>query len=125
MVKNKRDIHDYVNIYGMLILTVIIAYAAIHTIPQKIGEVSSNSKWNKIYYKEGLAGINGHLFTNDNNEIIIECNTLAEGKSKKLNKTGVECKDGRKFLTTIKKINGDCLANSNELILSCVGEYLT
>jgi hypothetical protein len=115
-MKSKKDIHDYMHIYGMLVLTALIAYAAIHTIPNQIRE--SNS-WNKVYYEEALPWLNGHMEFDDPYEIVTACEKLLDGETRNLNQTKIVCKDGKINYVSIKKVSGECLENSRELISQC------
>ena len=103
----KKNIHDYLNIYGMLILTAIIAYGAIYAIPHQIEESNSLNDWTKIYYKEALKwqGVN---FVLDEDELLHNCELLPEGSTKTLEKNYGSCPDGKKLSIMIKKLNGEC-----------------
>ena len=114
-----KDYHDYINIYGMLILTALIAYGALFEIPQKIENTYlQDNNWQKVFYKEGILWSNGTYITNLN-ELYDECNKLNEGSTIVLKQNLIQCNNQKIFFITITKINNSCFENGKELIKKC------
>jgi len=103
----EKDVHDYINIYVMLVLTAIIAYGAIYAIPHQIEESTSLNDWTKIYYKEALKWHNVN-FIIDEDELLTECNALPESLTKTLEKNYAFCIEGKRLPIMIKKLEGEC-----------------
>lgn len=113
--KRKKDIHDYIDIYGMLIFTFIIAistaitaYSAFYKIPEKIEEATSYFDWRPLNYKEQLMFINTTLITDDSYEILYECDKLTIGQEKTIQEY-FRCNNGNLIeIRIFKDLKGEC-----------------
>lgn len=122
----KKDIHDYINIYGMLTLTFLmlvatglIAYSAFIKIPKQIEKSESASllDWEKFDY-QAYSIFSQMEFNLDTDEIANECKNSPKNSIKVLEKSHVVCKGSnieQKINVMVYKNNeSECFYKINE-----------
>lgn len=109
MRKSKKDFHDYLNIYGMLILTGVIAFSAFFRIPAKIEKISTN-EWDEFYYREAMKWKNTEIVGNLEVEMMKQCTKISINSDVILEDAYIKCKNKDKKLDILikKDVSGSC-----------------